>query len=81
MINKEVGLVVFSILVIAHIASIVYGFVKLIPNKKMPLGVKVLFGFSFLGLPFVGPAAYNFVNKHWETLKGNSNAPNEANKA
>lgn len=68
MINKEFGTVVFIILAIAHVASIIYGFVKMIPSKKVPLGAKVIFGIMFLGVPFVGPMIFVIIEKNWESL-------------
>lgn len=68
MVNKESGTVIFMILAIAHIASIIYGFVKMIPNKKVPLGAKVIFGIMFLGVPFVGPMIFIIIEKNWDVL-------------
>lgn len=68
MVNKEVGTVIFAIFLLAHIGSIIYGFVKLIPNKQLPLGAKILFGVMFFGLPFVGPMAFHLVAKNWDSI-------------
>lgn len=66
--NKELGTVIFGILVVLHVASIIYGFIKLIPNKQLPLGAKLIFGLMFFGLPFVGLAVFNLISKHWDKL-------------
>jgi hypothetical protein len=68
MVNKEIGTVIFIIFVIAHIVSIIYGFVKMLPSKKIPLGAKIIFGIMFLGIPFVGPMAFVILEKNWDKL-------------
>jgi O-antigen/teichoic acid export membrane protein len=84
MINKEVGTVIFAVFLVAHIGSIIYGFVKLIPNKQLPLGAKILFGVMFFGLPFVGPMAFHLVSKNWDTImaskKNNNNSATNKSK-
>ena len=68
MVNKELGTVIFIILALAHVASIIYGFVKMIPSKKVPLGAKIIFGIMFFGIPFIGPMAFVIIEKNWDTL-------------
>lgn len=77
MINKEVGTVIFLILAVGHIASIIYGFIIMIPNKKVPIGAKWIFGLLFFGVPFIGPMAFNLLAKNWDEIVGAKKTPAE----
>lgn len=78
MINKEIGTVIFFVLAVAHIASIIYGFIIMIPNKKVPVGAKWIFGLLFFGIPFIGPMAFHLLSKNWDNIMG-STANNSKN--
>lgn len=71
-VSKEVGLIIWLVLTVAYIASFIYGLVIMIPNKKMPIGAKVLFGIAFIGLPFIGPMVYKIIEKNWDKIMGNN---------